>query len=557
MTSTVGTVEHPFHLTGHTAPPAFDPIDLFYNSEDGIYRDYSDRSTMFQDKVGSIAVTADGQPVSLILDKSKGLALGEEKVVNGTFDADIAGWDEHSSFATGALNYTSGRLHFVAPAERCLVGQASAQKWPITAGKYYKIVFDLEVVSGTGPAIQCNMEYYANNAILWGISNSKPPGTYHFEIIGVGLATGSAMFNCDTNGVACEFYLDNVSIKELAGNHTTFDNPATYHTDGTLHWLEYDGANDWGVAPLPAMPIASTLFEAITKLSTARVVLHTPTPSNGSSFIGVAESGGMTQYADQSAGRPLYRANGADIGWFRDDLYNALPVNVPTVLTLAPVDLLTSGVWDAFGTGFYTGYNAPFKEFAFVLIGREVSEEERASTEQWLAEKSGAVVPFSTLASSPRVHQQHHTWGSEDLPIPVEMFPFPFTLVPQDPRIGVVGTVDVPFIVDGVGSPGAPPYSITPPTIAGEAVVAATLTYTPGTWGGVPVPSVVTNWARDNIYIIGTLNQPTYTVQQQDRGHAITCIEEATNLIAYAQQPSNEIIIPASGFSRGFSSGFK
>lgn len=148
------------------------------------------------------------------------------------------------------------------------------------------------------------------------------------------------------------------------------------------------------------------------------------------------------------------------------------------------------------------------------------------------------------------------TWGTAERPFPVSKFRYPRTDTPVDPREGTVGTIDVPFIVSGAAS-AVPPFSIVPPFIAGAPVVGATLTYTPGTWSGVPAPDVVTNWARDNIYIIGTLNQGTYTVQAQDRGHAITCIEEATNIVDYAQQASNEIIIPASGFSNGFSSGFK
>lgn len=148
------------------------------------------------------------------------------------------------------------------------------------------------------------------------------------------------------------------------------------------------------------------------------------------------------------------------------------------------------------------------------------------------------------------------TWGTAERPFPVSKFRYPRTDTPVDPREGTVGTIDVPFIVSGA-APATPPHSLTPPTIAGEAVVGATLTYTAGTWGGNPTPSVITNWARDNIYILGTLNQGTYVVKAIDRGHAITCIEEATNEVDYAQQASNEIVIPARGFSNGFSLGFK
>jgi len=46
------------------------PIQLFLAGEQGAWYDPSDLSTMFQDAAGTIPVTADGDPVGLMLDKS-------------------------------------------------------------------------------------------------------------------------------------------------------------------------------------------------------------------------------------------------------------------------------------------------------------------------------------------------------------------------------------------------------------------------------------------------------------------------------------------------------
>ena len=46
------------------------PADLFLGGEQGVWYDPSDMSTMFQDSAGTTPVTAAGQPVGLILDKS-------------------------------------------------------------------------------------------------------------------------------------------------------------------------------------------------------------------------------------------------------------------------------------------------------------------------------------------------------------------------------------------------------------------------------------------------------------------------------------------------------
>ena len=48
----------------------FDPSALFSNGEQGAWYDPSDLTTMFQDAAGTVPVTADGQPVGLIRDKS-------------------------------------------------------------------------------------------------------------------------------------------------------------------------------------------------------------------------------------------------------------------------------------------------------------------------------------------------------------------------------------------------------------------------------------------------------------------------------------------------------
>jgi len=52
------------------AASLFTPATLFSNGKSGLWWDYSDLSTLFQDVAGTIPVTADGDPVGLVLDKS-------------------------------------------------------------------------------------------------------------------------------------------------------------------------------------------------------------------------------------------------------------------------------------------------------------------------------------------------------------------------------------------------------------------------------------------------------------------------------------------------------
>lgn len=55
---------------GKAIAAAWSPARLFANGEAGAWYDPSDLSTMFQDSAGTTPVTAAGQPVGLILDKS-------------------------------------------------------------------------------------------------------------------------------------------------------------------------------------------------------------------------------------------------------------------------------------------------------------------------------------------------------------------------------------------------------------------------------------------------------------------------------------------------------
>lgn len=55
---------------GGVPPAAFTPVDLFGASETGVWYDFSDMGTLYQDSTGTIPVTASGQRVGKVLDKS-------------------------------------------------------------------------------------------------------------------------------------------------------------------------------------------------------------------------------------------------------------------------------------------------------------------------------------------------------------------------------------------------------------------------------------------------------------------------------------------------------
>lgn len=68
ITNPIGQVIGP--VIRRIAPPYFVPIDLFNTGEQGAWYDPSDITTLFQDSAGTTPVTAIGQSVGLMLDKS-------------------------------------------------------------------------------------------------------------------------------------------------------------------------------------------------------------------------------------------------------------------------------------------------------------------------------------------------------------------------------------------------------------------------------------------------------------------------------------------------------
>jgi hypothetical protein len=65
-----GTAVDRVYLGSERVWPAFSPVELFANSEQGAWYNPGDLSSLFQDSAGTVPVTADGDPVGKMLDLS-------------------------------------------------------------------------------------------------------------------------------------------------------------------------------------------------------------------------------------------------------------------------------------------------------------------------------------------------------------------------------------------------------------------------------------------------------------------------------------------------------
>lgn len=207
---------------------AFSPSSLFASGEQGVWYDPSDLSTMFQDSAGTTPVTADGQPVGLILDKSQGLVLGSEMITvtaNRDFSSDTGFWVK----GTGA-SISGGKANF-----------SSASGWSlyrtsfgVSAGNLYEVSLTISGYSAGTIKVACG---------------STPGYSATFAANGTYTVRLGPIAGGDFGFVTSSFTgsIDDISVKAVSGNHAsqaTASSRPLYKTSGGLHWLQFDGVDD-------------------------------------------------------------------------------------------------------------------------------------------------------------------------------------------------------------------------------------------------------------------------------------------------------------------------
>ncbi len=180
---------------------AFSPASLFASSEPGAWYDPSDLTTMFQDTAGTTPVTATGQTVGLLLDKSRGLVLGPELVTNGDF-----------SSGTGWTLGTGWSISGGVASANIATGSTLAQAFTTTNGKTYAVTYT--ITSFTSGGVRARFTGTANvNGVI-----RSAAGTYTEYLTAT--ATNGNFVMVD-GGVGFVGAIDNITVKELAGNHAT------------------------------------------------------------------------------------------------------------------------------------------------------------------------------------------------------------------------------------------------------------------------------------------------------------------------------------------------
>lgn len=257
---------------------------LFSNNEVGFAYDPNDLTTLYQDAAGTIPVTAAGQPVGLMLDKSKGLVLGGELLsIRPTTNTVVS----EGSFTTNSTAF----------------GQGADLTTALVVGITYKVKFKLSVaVAGSGVRFRLGGVDFGGT-----FSNSA---TYSGIITAVG-TNPAVIFS---NGAGSTFTVSDISVKELSGNHA-------YQTQSAMRpllvaspkRLDYDAVDDKLITNLPEQLTGCTVIRAVPNVGTQILTNQTITrPYNDSTdhcglivinrALTTAETAQITQLFNKAAG---------------------------------------------------------------------------------------------------------------------------------------------------------------------------------------------------------------------------------------------------------------
>lgn len=370
---------------------AFSPLALFAAGEAGVWYDPSDLTTLFQDNLGNTPVTATGQSVGLILDKSRGAPTGNELLTNGDFSSGSTGWT-----TTGTAAVSNGTLVFSASANGDSASQVIAS---VVAGRTYLVTYTVVSISGGSVSSAFASTLGTSRAVA---------GTYSDYLV-----ASSATFILRARSASTTAVVDNISVKEIPGIHAvqaTSASRPTYQIDANgKAYLNFDGSNDSLATPSVNFSGSNkmTVCAGITKSSDAAqgvvAELTATIASNNGGFLLAAPNSAAGNYNFANKGTTqvdniitTYTAPITNVVTGQGDI--SAPSNIIRVNGAQVGSAITSSQ----GTGNYAnaalnigrrgGSTLPFngRIYSLIVRGAATSAGDVAKMEAWVNSKTSA-----------------------------------------------------------------------------------------------------------------------------------------------------------------------
>lgn len=211
---------------------------LFSNNEQGFFYDPNDLSTMFQDAAGTAPVTAVGQPLGLVLDKSKGLMLGAEL------------WDDSKVFFDGESSRISNNEYRILSTSGAYSGMSLFGTEDL---RQYFVLVEFTVSQLTAGRV--GIENITQSS--YGIGTHK-----------VVTRCSSLRFTFKRTGVT-DAVVKDISVKILKGNHAYQTTSAARPIlQNTPRRIDFDAIDDKLITTLPAQLTGCTVIRSVPNVGT-------------------------------------------------------------------------------------------------------------------------------------------------------------------------------------------------------------------------------------------------------------------------------------------------
>lgn len=237
---------------------------LFANNEQGFAYDPNDLTTLYQDAAGTVPVTGAGQPVGLILDKSRNLGLGGELVKNGDFSNGLTNWVAGTN---ASMTISNGELEITTNGTQVTtVNNSVYQSVPEHfAGKRYSVEFDATYVSGGNLSVGIQNQAAI---IVTSAQNAGQKKRYVCRVSDVTTNSSRVVTFASQEGVSV-WRIDNVSVKQVLGNHSYQAQSAMRPLlAASPQRLDYDTVDDKLITTLTAQLTGCTVVRSVPNVGT-------------------------------------------------------------------------------------------------------------------------------------------------------------------------------------------------------------------------------------------------------------------------------------------------